>query len=223
MIWFVGGLGALAAALLAMRWFSAVDPARAARWVGWGGVVALVAVAVLFATRQAFGAALLSLAGAGAVRALAEMGRGWLASRGAGGRRSSIETGWLRMTLDHESGETDGVVLQGRFAGAALGSLSVEALLALLGELRVSDPEGAHVLEAYIARVHPDAVAPRGASSAGGMSRAEALEVLGLGEDADEEAIREAHRRLVRLAHPDGGGTDYLASKINEARDVLLD
>ncbi len=54
------------------------------------------------------------------------------------------------------------------------------------------------------------------------MSRAEALKVLGLHEGASEEEIRAAHRRLIVQNHPDKGGTSYLASKINEAKDVLL-
>jgi len=54
------------------------------------------------------------------------------------------------------------------------------------------------------------------------MSRAEALKVLGLEEGATAEAIRAAHRRLIQQIHPDKGGTNYLAAKINEAKDVLL-
>lgn len=58
--------------------------------------------------------------------------------------------------------------------------------------------------------------------SSGGMSRREALQVLGLDDGASEADIRAAHRRLIRQAHPDTGGTSYLAAKINEAKDVLL-
>src|SRR5258706_6533164 len=66
----------------------------------------------------------------------------------------------------------------------------------------------------------------RGGSSgpprASAMSRAEALTVLGLQEGAKDEEVRAAHRRLILQTHPDKGGTDYLAAKINEAKDVLL-
>lgn len=51
---------------------------------------------------------------------------------------------------------------------------------------------------------------------------ADARSLLGLNDDADEEAIRAAHRRLIATVHPDKGGTQALAAKINAARDVLL-
>lgn len=54
------------------------------------------------------------------------------------------------------------------------------------------------------------------------MSEEEALSVLGLRPGADAETIRAAHRKLISQLHPDRGGTDYLAAKINEARDYLL-
>lgn len=55
-----------------------------------------------------------------------------------------------------------------------------------------------------------------------GMSRDEAYEILGLRPGASEADIRAAHRRLMRAAHPDGGGSDWVASRVNQARDVLL-
>lgn len=57
---------------------------------------------------------------------------------------------------------------------------------------------------------------------AGAMSREEAYEVLGLHPGAGKTEIREAHRRLMRGAHPDAGGSDWLAARINQARDILL-
>lgn len=61
-----------------------------------------------------------------------------------------------------------------------------------------------------------------GRPGSGKMSRAEALEILGLGEGADRKEIISAHRRLMKQAHPDKGGTTRMAALLNEARDVLL-
>lgn len=65
----------------------------------------------------------------------------------------------------------------------------------------------------------PGAPPPR---PGGPMSREEALQILGLQPGATEPEIRAAHHRLMRAAHPDSGGSDWLAARINQARDVLL-
>ena len=51
---------------------------------------------------------------------------------------------------------------------------------------------------------------------------AEAREILGVDEGATVEEIRTAYARLMRMAHPDHGGTDGLAAQLNAARDRLL-
>ena len=55
-----------------------------------------------------------------------------------------------------------------------------------------------------------------------GMPREEAARLLGIASDADGPTVIEAHRRLIARVHPDMGGNDELASRINRARDVLL-
>jgi hypothetical protein len=55
-----------------------------------------------------------------------------------------------------------------------------------------------------------------------GMTSEEAYQVLGLHPGATEAEIRAAHHRLMRTAHPDSGGSDWLATRVNLARDVLL-
>lgn len=54
------------------------------------------------------------------------------------------------------------------------------------------------------------------------MPEDEARAILGVGADADAEAIRAAHRRLVSAVHPDRGGSVELTRRINAARDTLL-
>ncbi|HQR90442.1 MAG TPA: molecular chaperone DnaJ, partial [Caulobacter sp.] len=55
-----------------------------------------------------------------------------------------------------------------------------------------------------------------------GPSISEARSLLGVGPNATAEEIKAAHARLIRLAHPDKGGTAGLAAQLNAARDRLL-
>jgi len=54
------------------------------------------------------------------------------------------------------------------------------------------------------------------------MTLSEAALILGIRRSASRDKIRLAHRRIMLANHPDNGGSDYLASKINEAKEVLL-
>ncbi len=54
------------------------------------------------------------------------------------------------------------------------------------------------------------------------MSQNEAYEVLGLSTGATEKEVKEAYHRLISNLHPDHGGSTYLAAKINQAKDTLL-
>ena len=92
------------------------------------------------------------------------------------------------------------------------------------------DPEmvrrAAALLEAYVGKSSLVALSDgrRSARDDGerGISRQEALEVLGLETGADEAAIRAAHKRLLGLVHPDHSGSTWLAKKVQQARDTLL-
>ena len=151
----------------------------------------------------------------------------------SGGRVSSINTRFLTMTLDHATGAMDGEVTEGPHQGARLSELSLETLVELLAHYQSEDPQSAAVLETYLDREHGqdwrEGTAQAGGGSGGPapehggpLSRKEALDILGLEDGADEQAIREAHRRLMQRLHPDRGGSDWLAARINQAKDVLL-
>ena len=164
------------------------------------------------------------------LRALGVSGLPGAAGGGQGGsaQRSSIRTRFLDMTLDHASGEMDGLILEGPMQGRRLSELDLEPLLDLLVLCRSEDAQSAAVLEAYLDRIQGDdwRERARGETSApppaGAMTREEALAILGLETGAGEDEIRGAHRRLMQRFHPDRGGSDYLAAKINEAKRLLL-
>jgi len=138
------------------------------------------------------------------------------------GQTSEIETGYLRMTLDHDSGQMNGRVLAGAFAGRSLEELNQGQIEQLLAECAGEDEEGARLLHAYIGRRFGEGTQGKPKESAGSMTRARALEVLGLPDGASEDEIRHAHKRLMLKMHPDQGGTTYLAAQLNQAKDILL-
>ena len=236
MLYLLGGFAVLSGFLMLVYLFVNADPARLARGLKVTGIViAVVAVATL-AISGRLAALLMPLAMLMPllirVRSILDRYR-----PPTGSQTSTVTTAFLRMMLDHDTGSMEGTILRGRFSGMRLEELAVADLLSLLRECRAEDEEGARLLEAYLDRLHPDwrdELAGERAGSAGGSGRGsarpssgdmtvdEAYAILGLSPGADPEAVKEAHRRLMVKLHPDHGGSDYLATKINRARDVLL-
>jgi hypothetical protein len=119
-----------------------------------------------------------------------------------------------------------------KMAGAGL--MAFSGLLLLRGEINVAMglfvfgmglygksalfPNGMNFGQAAGSQTPPPASPPR----KGSMSTEEALQVLGLKAGSTIDEIKQTHKRLIKDFHPDKGGSDYLASKINEAKDVLL-
>ena len=62
----------------------------------------------------------------------------------------------------------------------------------------------------------------KAAPQSGKMTRVEALEILGLSDPADPGTIEDAYKRLMMKVHPDQQGSDWMAAKLNQARDLLL-
>ena len=147
----------------------------------------------------------------------------------AAGKKSEVSSRILKMTLDHDSSDLSGVVLEGTYRDWLLEELNREQLDDLIAFCQGEDADSAQLLASYIEQRFPNDAghtehnANTGAANATGLTRAEALAVLGLGEEARDEDIVAAHRALIQKLHPDRGGNDYLAAKINEAKDFLID
>jgi hypothetical protein len=225
------GFGILLLLYMALRGFLSANPQALVTGLRWTAVVGGGGVALFLLLTGRLNQALILVA------ALAPLFMRWKAlwstirnaTGPSRGQSSAVETAWLRMSLDHDTGGMDGTILQGRWKGRRLSELSVDGLLDLLAETRVSDADSAQLVEAYLDRARPEwrdqageARAAQAPPMSGAMTREEACRILGVEADADEAAIRDAHKRLMMKLHPDLGGSSYLAAKINQAKDVLL-
>lgn len=230
--WFVLGLCVFVAVFLAARWFVNADPkvvARALRWILFG-VFGGVALFFALTGRVPFAIPLALLA-----LSFLRRWRGPIPSFGqraspSSGQQSEVQTAYLKMVLDHDTGSVDGTVLKGRFEGQLLSAMALEDVFELLAECRQTDPQSAALVETFLDRVHGDewregdtgSTHAGAAGESGPMTRDEALHILGLEEGASDEDIKQAHHRLMLKMHPDKGGSTYLASKINQAKELLL-
>ena len=224
---------------LLVQWFIRAEPRhiiRSMRWIGLAVVV--IAAAVLVATRQfqlLYGLAILLIPWL--LRSRTLWNRMKTAHGPSPGQASEVRTRFVVMQLNHDTGVMDGVVQEGPFAGRALSALALDDVIALYREAAAEDEASAQVLLAYLERMHGDAWRERagagaeggagtsrggGAPGGGPMGLAEARAILGVGDDATAEEVKQAHRRLMKQFHPDHGGSDYLAARINEAKEVLL-
>ena len=242
------GLGALVLLLILGRLLSNANPATLARIIkGIGGALA-AAFALLMLARG--GAALAIPAGVFALWLLSDAFSSSTPSvqgPSPSNQTSKVRTDTLEMMLDLQTGEVFGRVLGGQFAGHAIEDLSPQQLANLWAECQFSDPQSAQIIEAYLDRRHPtwredmaksDTDNERAGSgdtgSQGGqrsnrtrktgaaMTVNEAYEILGLNPGADRDAVTTAHKSLMLKYHPDRGGSDYFAAKLNEAKTVLL-
>ncbi|HKH95006.1 MAG TPA: DnaJ domain-containing protein, partial [Beijerinckiaceae bacterium] len=147
------------------------------------------------------------------------------------GAVSRVRSAMIEMELDHDTGDMDGSVLAGPKAGRTLASLSELELKLLYDECAAADPDGVRLLEAYLDRRfagwRKDADRDRDPGplrdpAPGAMTEQEAYQILGLEPGTGVDEIRQAHRTLMKKLHPDQGGSTYLASRVNQAKDILL-
>jgi len=227
---------------LALRWLANADPKLIKQGIAGFALLFLLLVTLFLLLSGRASAALPFLFGSFLAYQRLRTGLGlatflkrlWDASRGqrpADGQ-SRIQTAYLDMALDKQSGALRGRVLRGLYEGQDLASLGQAQLVEKYQELQRLDFESARLLEAFLDRAfgadwrqnagagdNPDSQA-RAASR--DMTREHAASILGVSANASRADVLTAHKRLMKIAHPDQGGSDYLATQINAARDVLL-
>lgn len=232
--YFILGVALLAGLLLAARWFVNTEPKTVAKVLKRIALVLIISVALFFLVTGKLAWAFYTLPALLPwflrFRSLARTAKNFQRMSaglggGASGQTSDLKTRYLQMALDHDSGELDGEVIEGKFAGRRLSDMSLAELVDLLQTCWAEDGQSAQVLEAYLDRAHGDwrESAAEGKTETGTMTREEALRVLGLKAGASKDDIKEAHHRLIAGLHPDRGGSTYLAAQINQAKDILMD
>jgi hypothetical protein len=228
---FLLGVVVLILLLWAVNSFSKADPKQAARLLRTLGGGAALIFAIFLMVRGEIGPAI--TVGAVGLGLLGWISL-WPATFGARTQKSSgqvsrVRTAFLEMELDHDSGRMDGRILTGKYEGSSLDALDPPTLIGLLSEI---DSDSRDLLAAYLDRRSPgwrehaqgDAATGSGTSAARGskMTEEEAYQILGIQPGATAQEISRAHRSLMKKLHPDQGGSTYLATRINEAKDVLL-
>jgi hypothetical protein len=233
----IAGVVAVVVLYSLLQMFRAANPAVLARTVKIvGGVVAL-AVAAFTGLRGELAVAIpLGIFGAGLL-GWSPFGPGGFSNIGgifrggaqrSSGQASRVRSPFLDMSLDHDSGELSGRIVDGPDAGRSLDEFDLAGLLAMIPGF---DAESVALLESYLDRRFPawrqnaqgDAAGgQRRAASSGKMTDEEAYQILGLQPGAGRDDISRAHRALMKKLHPDQGGSTYLAARVNEAKDTLL-
>src|SRR5258708_23736301 len=183
---------------------------------GFTGIKGELAVAVPLGI---FGAGLLGWSPFG-VSGFGNIGRmfGGLGAQRSPGQASRVRSQYLDMSLDHDSGELSGQIVDGPHAGHSLDEFDLSQLTAMIAGF---DAESVSLLESYLDRRFPawrqnaqgDAAGgQRRATPSGRMTDEEAYQILGLQPGAGRDDISRAHRALMKKLHPDQGGSTYLAA-----------
>lgn len=240
MAWIALAVCLLVGLFLVARWFVNAQPAdvlRVLRWVaGAVVVVGVILIAVTGRWNLLWALAFPALPLITRWRALRSMQKN--AKGPSSGQASQVDTRFLRMTLDHDTGDMDGEVREGDFAGRQLSALKLGELIEFWRTCAREDEPSRTVLESYLDRAHPEwrdvvgegaqqsrtqgAGNPESPWTRNGMSVEEAREILGVAPEASDAEIESAYRREMKRAHPDQGGSDWMAAKVNQAKDVLL-
>ena len=136
---------------------------------------------------------------------------------------SQFRTKSLLVQVNFANKQMDGEILQGEFTGKRLSGLNSEELQRLSASFKETDRESYLLLQTYLLRNNRgDSNNSDQANNLSELTDQEAYEILGLEANAAKEDIIKAHKRLMQRLHPDRGGSNYLAAKINAAKDKLM-
>lgn len=143
---------------------------------------------------------------------------------------SRVNTATLSMTLNHRTGRIDGDIIAGQFNGRTLSSLSFDEIRQLHSICQQQDIEAVRLIEAFIEREFPDKWQEKqwsrssesSANNSAAITIEEAWETLGLTPGSSREDVIHAHRKLMSRLHPDKGGSTFLATRVNQAKDRIL-
>lgn len=214
-------------AYMAYRKYQRLTPEARKQWLwklGVASFLGLVLFALLTGRLNWLGAAIMGLLpfaknlGSWLLRAMAVMGW-WKKMQNT----KPMDSSSLVLTL--KNGVFDGDIRKGSMAGQKLSQLNSQQLDNLFKEFNQSDPSAAALLQIYLKNKFGDGWqgSPLNKQDpSGDLSIAEARALLGVEENADKKTIIAAHRKLIQKFHPDRGGNDYLAARLNTAKDILL-
>ncbi len=130
-----------------------------------------------------------------------------------------FKTDYLNVKIHVANGQVIGEVRKGKFAGRPIQSLSPEELDELANTCEAEDTKAFYLLR-FLKQRSSNSQSPP--PDFGDPEYEEALNILGLNGSPTKEDILKAHKRLIHKLHPDRGGSDFLAARVNQARDVLL-
>ena len=139
-----------------------------------------------------------------------------------------FNTPFLSVRLDIDSGNLSGEVLEGPHAGIAIEQLSPSMLKELLAHYENKDKRSYYLIRVLMQRQNANAHQQKQQHyEVSQPSKDEAILILGLENTVKERQLTkgdviQAHRKLIQKLHPDRGGNDYLAARINQAKDTLL-
>lgn len=240
------GIAIIAALFSFIHKYKKAKPAERKSWV-LKGVIAVVVIAVIVGAMTGRVPVI-----AGLLAAIATFGRFglrwgmplakmWLAKSGG---NATFRSQYLIMTVSIANGQMTGQVIKGEFANQSLGNLREEDIQQLNRYFSEHDKKSYYLLTAYIrsrgftenftgnkdqgsfdSNQHNNGQQHQGQntpSHSSGVNLSEAMEIFGFKEAPTKKEVIDAHRRLMSKLHPDKGGSDYLAARVNQAREVLL-